>query len=291
MKAAFAFFPAWPLAGRAADEVRSSAEAAQHATATTRLPRPSANVLVVLKVSGRLKHRGGHDCAERALTRRAAGRRARRRSGPGPCARRSSRPGRRSRRARTRTARRRSRRAPRRCRSCRSSRGRPRGCCSRRGGCGACRSRPRRRASRAGARRSSGVVPEEEEDARELAGRDPVEPREPGAVDDPRAGERDAGDRLRSRRTTAAPAVGRALALHLGADLLQHHLGREVVAVGVHQREDPGERVRVDGGERDRVRAGRAQGRVAGVHPAGRGGAGRRAPRRRAPGSARGAGR
>ena len=44
-------FAACPLDGRAADEVSRSAAAAQHATATTRLPRPSANVLVVPKVS------------------------------------------------------------------------------------------------------------------------------------------------------------------------------------------------------------------------------------------------
>ena len=62
----------------------------------------------------------------------------------------------------------------------------------------------------------------------------PVEAREPGAVGDPHAGDRHAGLRERRRARRRAPAAVEPRARDGRAELLQEHLGDEVVALAVH---------------------------------------------------------
>ena len=77
---------------------------------------------------------------------------------------------------------------------------------------------------------------------------------------------RDAGERNTRRgevaSTTARAGAGRALPAQLGAERLQHELGRVVVAVAVHEAKQVGEPRRMHLGEREAVSRCRAPGRL-----------------------------
>ena len=177
--------------------------------------------------------------------------RARSRSGPAPCARRRTRPGSRSAARRTRSGRARSPRARTPRRSCPSSRARRRA--------PARRSMPvleRARLARDGQRRPERVlerrvVPRGDEERRDRRRGQAVErargpsrrrSRRPRAGRSPPPGR---GARRRRRRRTSAVAA-------LGAELLEQHLGAEVVALAVHHGEHVRKRRRLDLAERRR---------------------------------------
>ena len=103
------------------------------------------------------------------------------------------------------------------------------------------------------------VVPHHVEKRDERVRGQPVEERQSRAVDEADTRERDAGLREQARDDADAGCRRAPAGLH-GAELLDEHLGREVVAHAVHPVHDRGERRRVDRPERHGVVAGRAVG-------------------------------
>ena len=103
---------------------------------------------------------------------------------------------------------------------------------------------------------AASVVPDPHEQRAELRRRHAVPAREPRAVDDPHACERNAGRRERLAHDHR-PRGGRPAPVDLCADRLQEHLGGEVVAVVVHELEHLRERIGVDRREHVRARAAR----------------------------------
>ncbi len=131
-------------------------------------------------------------------------------------------------------------------------------------------------------RRPDALVPDPgADDVRQRPRGEAVEGREAGAVDDSHARGRDAGRRHRRHHEPRAGG-GRAVPAVERSELLEDHLGGEVVAVRVHRADDRAERGRAVDGERlDGVRRG-PEPRRAGDPDApgdelGCGGAGRRA--------------
>src|SRR5581483_1261500 len=95
------------------------------------------------------------------------------------------------------------------------------------------------------------VLPHRREERHERVRGEPVEQREPGAVDQADAAHRHA--RLLQQPADDADAGGgRAAAGLHRAELLDEHLGHEVVAHAIHPLHDARDRRRVDGGERRR---------------------------------------
>ena len=94
-----------------------------------------------------------------------------------------------------------------------------------------------------------GVTDSRREQGDEGARREPIEAREPGAVGDSDAAERNRGGGegrshdSRARRRRALVSVER-------SELLEHQLGREVVALAAHEADDCGEWLREISGER-----------------------------------------
>ena len=98
--------------------------------------------------------------------------------------------------------------------------------------------------------------------AHERLGRQAVEAREPGAVDDADAADRDA--RIAHRGDDETAAAGRCPHLaRRGEKLLEQHLRVEVVALPVHPLHDPGERLGDVRGQRHRLRRCDAEARPA----------------------------
>ena len=106
------------------------------------------------------------------------------------------------------------------------------------------------------------VEPARAEHRDDRLGRQPVEAGKPGAVDDPHARSRDLLFREHLVDDLGARG-GRPLEPQPGAELLEDHLGREVVALVVHEAQDEVERHGLDRGQWNRVGLGHAGQRTA----------------------------
>ena len=109
---------------------------------------------------------------------------------------------------------------------------------------------------RKASRISGSPIPAESSATRD-ARREAIEAREPGAVGDPDAAERNRG-RGEGRSHDSRPRRRRAFVTVERSKLLEQHLGREVVALAAHEADDCGEWLREISGEREALSRERA---------------------------------